>query len=83
MGLFDIKYFFTPSVKTSDGRELSNKTVKNMVADLVRDENIGKPLSDQELQNLLSEKGINVARRTIAKYRLELRIPPSHIRKIS
>ncbi|MBN1671077.1 MAG: RNA polymerase factor sigma-54 [Kiritimatiellae bacterium] len=81
VGLFEMKYFFTPGVKTADGRELSNKTVKGMIADLVNAEDSQSPLSDQEIQDTLKERGIKVARRTITKYRLELNIPPSHMRK--
>lgn len=81
LGLFEMKYFFTPGVKTDDGRELSNKTVKGMIADLIASEDPAKPYSDQDVQDLLKEKGIKVARRTITKYRLELNIFPSHLRK--
>ena len=80
-GIFELKYFFTPGIKTSNGKEVSNKTVKEMISCLVADEDSLKPLSDQELMAQLNEKGINIARRTIAKYRLVLRIPPSHMRK--
>lgn len=80
-GLFEMKFFFTPGVKTADGRELSNKTVKGMLADLVAGEDPSKPLSDQEIQDRFEGEGIKVARRTITKYRLELRIPPSHLRR--
>lgn len=80
-GIFEMKYFFTPGIKTADGREVSNKTVKDMIATLVANEEPDKPLSDQEIMAKLTEKGITVARRTVAKYRLVLRIPPSHMRK--
>lgn len=80
-GIFELKYFFTPGIKTSDGSEVSNKTVKDMIATLVANEDPDKPLSDQELMGRLEAKGISIARRTIAKYRLVLRIPPSHMRK--
>ena len=80
-GTFELKYFFTPGIRTADGSEVSNKTVKDMISGLVADEDPDKPLSDQELVQLLKEKGITIARRTIAKYRLVLRIPPSHMRK--
>lgn len=83
VGLFEMKYFFTPGIKTSNGKEISNKTVKDMIANLVADEESDKPLSDQDLMEKLKEQGINVARRTIAKYRILLRIPPSHLRRMS
>ena len=81
VGVFEMKYFFTPGITTADGREISNKTVKDIIAGLVSNEDIDKPLSDQELMEKLKEQGINIARRTIAKYRLVLHIPPSHLRK--
>ena len=80
-GIFEMKYFFTPGIKMSDGSEMSNETVKDMIATLVDEEDAVKPLSDQEIMERLKERGINIARRTIAKYRLVLRIPPSHLRK--
>ncbi|MDD4871628.1 MAG: RNA polymerase factor sigma-54 [Kiritimatiellae bacterium] len=80
-GIFEMKYFFTPGITTADGREISNKTVKDIIAGLVANEDPDKPLSDQEIMEKLKEQGINIARRTIAKYRLVLRIPPSHLRK--
>lgn len=80
-GLFELKYFFTPGIKTSNGAQLSNKTVKDMIANMVADEDSSKPLSDQEIMARLTEQGIKIARRTIAKYRLILRILPSHMRK--
>jgi len=81
VGVFEMKYFFTPGIKTTDGREVSNKTVKDMIATLVAREDTDHPRSDQELMETLKEQGICIARRTIAKYRLMLRIPPSHLRK--
>ncbi len=80
-GIFELKYFFTPGIKTADGTEVSNKTVKEMINQLVAMEDEVKPLSDQEIVKLLTEKGIKIARRTVAKYRLVLRIPPSHMRR--
>jgi RNA polymerase sigma-54 factor len=80
-GTFEMKYFFTPGIKTADGKEVSNMTVKDMIAGMVSREEPGSPLSDQEIMDKLREKGISIARRTIAKYRLVLRIPPSHLRK--
>jgi len=80
-GLFEMKYFFTPGIRMADGTEVSNKTVKDVIATLVAGEDPKNPMSDQEMMARLKEKGIPVARRTIAKYRLMLRIPPSHLRK--
>jgi len=81
IGVFEMKFFFTPGVRTTDGRQVSNKTVKDMIANLVGNEDVDRPLSDQEIVAKLAEQGIQVARRTVAKYRLMLKIPPSHIRK--
>ena len=80
-GIFELKYFFTPGIKTADGSQVSNKTVKDMIATLVQEEDPADPLSDQQILQTLKERGIKIARRTIAKYRLVLRIPPSHMRK--
>jgi len=81
VGMFEMKFFFTPGIKTADGKEVSNKTVKEMIANLVAREDPAKPLSDQEIVEKLHAQGIQIARRTVAKYRLLLRIPPSHMRK--
>jgi len=80
-GVFEMKYFFTPGIETANGTQISNKTVKDMIANLVAGEDPSHPLSDQEIMEKLKEQGIEIARRTIAKYRLVLRIPPSHLRK--
>ena len=80
-GVFEMKYFFTPGFKTQDGTSVSNKTIKDTLLQLVANENPSKPLSDQAMAEALKEKGIKVARRTIAKYREELQILPSHMRK--
>lgn len=80
-GTFEIKYFFTPGYTTSDGNEISNKTIKDAITQMVSNENPSKPLSDQAMVKQLKEQGIKVARRTIAKYRESLHILPSHLRK--
>jgi RNA polymerase sigma-54 factor len=80
-GIFELKYFFTPGIKNSSGADLSNMTVKHMIKEMVDAEDSAKPLSDQELVARLQAQGIKIARRTIAKYRLILHIPPSHMRK--
>jgi RNA polymerase sigma-54 factor len=81
IGVFEMKYFFTPGIKTADGTELSNKSVKEMIASMVAREDPSHPLSDQEIMERLHKQGLRIARRTIAKYRLVLHIPPSHMRK--
>ena len=80
-GVFDFKYFFTPGYQADSGAAVSNTSVKEMIADLVSIEDKGAPLSDQELVAKLQEKGIKIARRTVAKYREELGILPSNLRR--
>ncbi|MCA1809871.1 MAG: RNA polymerase factor sigma-54 [Kiritimatiellia bacterium] len=80
-GLLEMKFFFTPGLKTANGAAVSNKTVQDMIASQVAREDPEHPLSDQELEEKLRQQGIKVARRTIAKYRLTLKIPPSHLRR--
>jgi RNA polymerase sigma-54 factor len=80
-GTFEMKYFFTPGYKTASGQEISNKTIKDAISKLVAEEDPANPLSDQAMVETLQKMGIKVARRTIAKYREELRILPSHLRK--
>ena len=80
-GIFEMKYFFTPGIKTASGQQISNKTVKDMIANMVAQESSDKPLSDQEIVELLKKNDISIARRTVAKYRIVLGIPPSHMRK--
>lgn len=81
-GVFEMKYFFTSGVQTSSGVGISNTSVKDMIGDLVKREDVSKPLSDDQIVKILTEKGIQIARRTVAKYRSELNILPSHLRKV-
>ncbi|MBT8045967.1 MAG: RNA polymerase factor sigma-54 [Pontiella sp.] len=81
-GLLSMKYFFNPGVQTANGESISNESVKAALADIVRDEDRKKPYSDAKLVKLLEEQGIKIARRTVAKYRDQLRILPSHLRKV-
>jgi RNA polymerase sigma-54 factor len=80
-GVFDFKYFFTPGYQAQSGEAVSNTSVKEMIADLISLEDKGAPLSDQELVAKLQSKGITIARRTVAKYREELGILPSNLRR--
>ena len=80
-GVFDFKYFFTPGYQAESGAAVSNTSVKEMIADLINMEDKAAPLSDQELVAKLLEKGITIARRTVAKYREELGILPSNLRR--
>ncbi len=81
-GIFEMKYFFTAGIQTASGDGMSNTSVKDMIADIFSGENTGKPRSDQEVVRMLKEKGIVIARRTVAKYRTELNILPSNLRKV-
>lgn len=80
-GVFELRYFFTQGLKTESGEDLSNTSVKNAIAEIIAGETPRKPLSDDKITKLLNEKGIHVARRTVAKYREALNILPSHLRK--
>jgi RNA polymerase sigma-54 factor len=80
-GVFEMKYFFTPGYQTAGGASLSNTSVKEAISDLVRNEDPRSPLSDKEIVEILSDRGIPIARRTVAKYRAELNILPSNLRK--
>jgi RNA polymerase sigma-54 factor len=81
-GLFEMKYFFTAGIQTSSGDGMSNTSVKDMISDIFKKEDPTKPLSDQEVVKMLQERGIVIARRTVAKYRTELNILPSNLRKV-
>jgi RNA polymerase sigma-54 factor len=81
-GVFEMKYFFTAGIQTASGDGLSNTSVKDMIAEIFKKEDPTKPLSDQEVVKMLKEKGIVIARRTVAKYRTELNILPSNLRKV-
>lgn len=80
-GLYELKYFFSSHVQTTEGGTCSATAIQAMIKRLVAQEDEGKPLSDSTLADLLLVEGIQVARRTVAKYREALRIPPSHERK--
>jgi RNA polymerase sigma-54 factor len=81
-GVFDFKYFFTPGYQAAGGgAAVSNTSVKEMIADLVAAEDRAHPLSDQEIVARLRDKGLTIARRTVAKYREELGLLPSNLRR--
>lgn len=82
-GIFEMKFFFTAGLQTTAGGEaVSNTSVKDMIAEIFKNENPSKPLSDQEVVKMVGEKGVTIARRTVAKYRDELNILPSNLRKV-
>lgn len=80
-GIFELKYFFSSHVSTDGGGECSSTAIRALIKKLISAENPKKPLSDSKITELLAEQGIQVARRTIAKYRESLNIPPSNERK--
>jgi RNA polymerase sigma-54 factor len=80
-GVFEMKYFFTSGYQTASGESMSNTSVKEAILDLVKNEDGNAPLSDQEIVQVLTERGIPIARRTVAKYRTELNILPSNMRR--
>lgn len=80
-GIFLLKHFFSEGIVTSSGSEVSNKEVKKILSEAIASEDKKKPLTDGKLQELLKEKGYNIARRTVAKYREQLQIPVARLRK--
>ena len=80
-GIFELKYFFSSHVATEAGGECSSTAIRAIIKKLIAAENTRKPLSDSKITGILEEQGIKVARRTIAKYRESLGIPPSNERK--
>jgi RNA polymerase sigma-54 factor len=80
-GIFELKFFFSSHVSTDNGGECSATAIRAIIKKLVAAENPRKPLSDSKIADILGEQGINVARRTIEKYRETLAIPQSNERK--
>lgn len=80
-GVFPLKYFFSETMKTEDGAEISNKEIMHILQELIEEEDKQNPITDDKLKELLHEKGYIVARRTIAKYREKLGIPIARLRK--
>ena len=80
-GIFPLKYFFSESLSTDTGEEVSTREVKKILSDAIEAENKRRPLTDEKLMELLKEKGYNIARRTVAKYREQLNIPVARLRK--
>ena len=80
-GIYELKYFFSSHVSTDEGGECSSTAIRAMIRKLIDEEESRKPLSDNRIATILSDQGINVARRTVAKYREAMHIPPSNERK--
>ena len=80
-GLYPLKYFFSEGIATDSGEDVSSREVKNILKELIDNESKKNPLSDDKLEKFLNEKGYNIARRTVAKYREQLNIPVARLRK--
>ncbi len=80
-GIFSLKFFFSESLSTDSGEEVSTREVKKILSEAVEGEEKRKPLTDEKLAQLLKDKGYNIARRTVAKYREQLNIPVARLRK--
>jgi len=80
-GVFSLRHFFSDSISTVDGEEVSNKEVKKSLKALIDAEDPLKPLSDHKLAELLNAQGLNIARRTVAKYREAMLIPVARLRR--
>jgi RNA polymerase sigma-54 factor len=81
MGTFELKFFFGSSLNTDAGGNASSTAVRALIKQLVASEDLNKPLSDNQLSQMLDEQGIQVARRTVAKYREALKIAPANLRR--
>ncbi len=80
-GIFPLKFFFSESISTDTGEDVSSKEVKYILKEIIEKESKRKPLSDDKLEKMLKDKGYNIARRTVAKYREQLNIPVARLRK--
>lgn len=80
-GLFELKYFFSSGFSTNQGQDISSTSIKAIIKEIIEEENPKKPLSDQKISDILKKRGIDISRRTVAKYRDELRIPSSSMRR--
>jgi RNA polymerase sigma-54 factor len=80
-GVFQLKYFFSNTIPAYGAKEYSSTSIKEMIKDIINDKKLKHQLSDQKIAEMLLEKGIKIARRTVAKYRKELNILPSNLRR--
>jgi RNA polymerase sigma-54 factor len=80
-GIYSLKYFFSESLSTDSGEEVSTREVKKILSNAIEAEDKKRPLPDEKLMELLKDKGYNIARRTVAKYREQLNIPVARLRK--
>ncbi|MCB2154639.1 RNA polymerase factor sigma-54 [bacterium] len=80
-GIFELKFFFSSGLETDSGEDASSRSIKEMITQLIQAEDTKHPLSDQKIADMLRDKGIQIARRTVAKYREQLKILPAKLRK--
>lgn len=80
-GVFELKYFFSDSISTTNGEEISNKEVKKLIKEMIDREDPSKPLSDDRIAEVLRSQGFNIARRTVAKYREQMMVPVARLRR--
>ncbi len=80
-GVFSLRHFFSDSISTQDGEEVSNKEVKKKLKELIDAEDPLRPLSDLRIAQILNQQGLNIARRTVAKYREAMMIPVARLRR--
>ncbi len=80
-GIFDLKYFFSAAMKTESGEDVSNKIFMDKIRDLIEKEDKSKPLSDDKIAEMMNKEGFNLARRTVAKYRENMKIPKATLRR--
>jgi len=80
-GVFELKHFFSEKIRRDDGEDVSNKEIKNRIRDIIGKENPQKPLNDMKIVEMLQRAGFNIARRTVAKYREQMMIPVSRLRR--
>ena len=80
-GVFELKYFFSERMTTEDGDDVSNRVIKQRLSEIIQAENKQKPFSDQTLTQMLNDLGFQIKRRTVAKYRRQLRLPVKRLRR--
>jgi RNA polymerase sigma-54 factor len=80
-GVFELRHFFSDKLTTQTGEEVSNKEVKKMIREIIEREESSRPLSDDRIAEMLNANGLNIARRTVAKYREAMRIPVARLRR--
>jgi len=80
-GVYELRHFFSDKLTTSTGEEVSNKEVKKMIREIIESEDPNHPLSDDRIAEMLNKNGLNIARRTVAKYREAMKIPVARLRR--